>query len=420
MRTDLGENTSSSNIRNAVQEIQQTMKINPYRILFLSASLALVGAYIFSWMDVILDPIQRTGSDFMAFYAAGRSMFDHSPAAVYDLMYVKLHEEQILGFEIAYNEVSPFMHPPFILPLLWFVAHFNYILAFHIWAFLMLMVIILSALIATRSFREITPSNQVAIGVGVTLFFPLFISLVNGQDTAILLLGAVIWYYGLTKNANQVAGLGLALTTIRPQIALMLAIPFLFHPSRRSVWWWFCLGGAALTAVSVLIIGFDGVQNFLGILSISAAGEGFKINEIAMVNLIGSVNRFLPGLNAEIIRAVGWAAGFLCLVFLSLVWRRASDITDRHISLAIILALFASPHLHYHDLALLLIPTLAAIRTLTAGKANYVEFVYLLPLGISLVFVFTYSVLPLKYIFIYLLQIGLVIFYWATPRRATE
>ena len=64
------------------------------------------------------------------------------------------------------------------------------------------------------------------------LYYPTFISLLKGQDTAFLLLGGTLWVYGLLKEKDPLAGLGLAMLVIRPQIALVLAIPFIFKRRR--------------------------------------------------------------------------------------------------------------------------------------------------------------------------------------------
>jgi hypothetical protein len=50
---------------------------------------------------------------------------------------------------------------------------------------------------------------------------------------------------------------------------------------------------------------------------------------------------------------LGWAVFGLALVGMCVVWKFSKKIDERLITLAIILAVFTSPHLHYHDLTLL-------------------------------------------------------------------
>jgi len=382
----------------------QTIKFDYHRVFLIAAVSSLFIVYIFSWVDVITDSEQRTASDFMAFYAAGSSMLETNAAAAYDLAYLKINEEHVLGFQIADQDVNPFVHPPFILPILWLAARFDYVSAFYIFVIFMLMLCVISAQFAIWALPAAKGSNKIALWFAVFLFFPLFISLVNGQDTAVLLLGVVIWYYGITQRSDRTAGLGLALTTIRPQIALMLAIPFLFNKPRRNVWWWFCLGGAILVIFSILIIGQDGVRNFLSILSVSASGKGYKINENAMVNLIGLLKRVLPDLNAETVRIVGWIGSLISLFSLIIIWRSATAVTDRNISLMVIFALFTSPHLHYHDLALLAIPILITIRWLVFTQKISLRLASLLFLYLSILFSLIYSIPVINYAFVYLIE----------------
>ncbi|HEU0292964.1 MAG TPA: glycosyltransferase family 87 protein [Anaerolineales bacterium] len=392
-------------------------KLDLHRILFLGGSLSLIIVYILSWVDVISDPNQRTEADFMAFYAAGRSVVEHTPAAAYDLAYTKEYEEKVLGYRIAEEEVMSFNHPPLTLPILWLAAHFEYVPAFHIWAGFLLILCGFCAHTGVKLFPEARGISKIALWIGVFLFFPLFISIVNGQDSALLLLGTLIWYYGFTQGSSRTAGLGLALTTIRPQIAMVLAVPFFFNASWRKVWWWFCLGGVVLIVASIIMVGWEGIRNLLNILSISAAGEGYKMNERAMVNLIGLINRLLPDLNAVTIRLIGWTGYLVGLAILSLIWKSVPIVTNRHISLATIIAVFFSPHLHYHDLALLILPILVAIHWLIAAQKVSTESAVLLPICVSFIFIFTYSVLRLNYAVVYLVEVALLISIWLMGKQ---
>lgn len=387
----------------------QSTKPRYHRILFFSGVLSLSLVYVLSWIDVITAPTQRTASDFMAFYAAGRSMIEHGPSAAYELPYLKANEEEVLGFQVREQDVNPFVHPPFILPLLGLAARFDYVPAFYVWIFMMLGLCALGAYVAVGLIEAASGMDKLAVGLGVVLFFPLYISLLNGQDSAVLLLGALLWYYGLARSSHKLAGLGLALATIRPQIALVLAIPFFFNAAHRKVWWWFCAGSGILVLASFALLGWDGVQSFLRILSVSAGGEGYRINEAAMVNLIGLIKRSMPGLDAEVVRTIGWLSLLVGSIGLCIVWRKFSLDREMLLSLAVIVALFISPHLHYHDLSLLLIPILVLIRMSTRLDIELLKWAALLPFGISLVFILTYSIPPLTYFVVYLVQLALLV-----------
>jgi hypothetical protein len=383
-----------------------------HRVLFLGGSLSLIIIYILSWVDVITDPAQRTASDFMAFYAAGRNALEHTAAEAYDVGLTKTNEEKILGYRIADQDVNFLVHPPVILPILWLIAHFEYVPAFYLWASFLLILCALCAYMTAKISQAVEGVNQPVLWWSTFLFFPLFISVVNGQTSGMLLLGILLWYYGLVQNSGRVAGLGLALATISPQIALVLAIPFFFNATYRKVWWWFCIGGLILAGLSIAMVGVEGVKNYLHILSLSASGEGYHTNESAMVNLIGLIKRLFPNIDGASIRMAGWAGSLIGLIILNLVWWKSLNITHRHVSLAVILAVFTSPHLHYHDLALLIVPTFVAMQWLITARKASIKFASLLLLYLSFIFLLTYSAPQLKYAVIYLVELALLAPIW--------
>jgi hypothetical protein len=104
------------------------------------------------------------------------------------------------------------------------------------------------------------------------------------------------------------------------------------------------------------MVKWQGVVDFLNQLAVSANGETVAIHAFAMYNLKGMLVRTFPALETTVIPVITWAAYLLTIVMLCVWWARSTDIHPRQFGLAVILVLFVSPHLHHHDLALLLIP----------------------------------------------------------------
>ncbi len=321
-----------------------------------------------------------------------------------------------LGPEIASSEVNPFPHPPYIVPLLGLLAHLDYIPAYVTWTVIMSVLAALAALLLVRLVPQAQGRERWILFCGTFLFFPVFFSLLNGQDSAILLLASAVWFWGLTFSRDRIAGLGLGFVTIRPHMALVLAPLFLFK--RRKVWWWFCSIAGILALISLLLLGSSGAENYLRILATSASGEGNKFfNEELMVNLIGFLRRLLPESSPASIRTVGWFGYLAAIVFLCIVWIRSGRIEDRHIGLAVILTILSVPHCHYHDLVLLLIPIYGCIRTLLEKKLIKVDDAVLVPLALSLIFFTTYLFLPvLKYTILYLVMALILLVLWAPEK----
>lgn len=381
-----------------------------FRRLFLNAGmLSLLVVYPMLWMRMILDPAQRSGSDFIAFFAAGRVAQSAGLASVYDPLLQQQVQEQVVGFELAPGQVLLYNHVPFLLPLLLGLVSGNYVASFLRWVGLLAALFLAGVLLLARLLsREQWPAAQVRTAAGgMLVFFPFFISLMNGQDTAFTTLGVCLLVYGLLTGQDRIAGLGLALTTVRPQLALFLALPFLFR--QRRIFAWFCLGAAALGLVSFLLLGPSGSADFIELLRISAAGEWYGLKEPLMINFIGLLWRVVPALGAQAIRWSGWGLYGLALAGMCLAWHRNPRIDARRVGLLITAAVFCSPHLHYHDLSLLVVPLFLLLRELVRGGFLTAAQASPLPAAVAVLLLASAFLPVLQTNLPYLLMLGLAV-----------
>ncbi len=161
-------------------------------------------------------------------------------------------------------------------------------------------------------------------------------------------------------------------------------------------------------------------MNYLRILLTSANGEGNKFfNENLMVNLIGFLRRAFPSVESSLIRLVGWIGYAVSIIYLCFVWIRTGEIKERHIGLAIIVTILGSPHFHYHDLVLLLIPIYGAMRIMLNQKLLKTDETVLIPLAASILLFISYLLLPiLKYVVPYLMMIIVLAALWFPEKIA--
>jgi hypothetical protein len=359
------------------------------------------------------------GADFVMFYSLGRVAREHGLSRVYDLGLAASAQAKLNQVSVGSREFFPPNHPPFLNPFLALFAGLGYRQAYFLHVLLMYVLVLigLPALLCALKKEGWQRRDLVLLTLGILLFEPLFISVLKGQDSAILLLGGMLWLAGFLRQDDRLAGLGLSLTLIRPQLALVLALPFLFR--QRRVWWWFCIGALILAAYSLLQVGFSGARDYLQVLTLSAAGTGYGMAEAAMVNFTGLLLRLFPGMSIDLLHLVGWSFYGLTVVSLCLVWRFSRQLNPAHLALAVCLALFSAPHLHYHDLALLLVPILAlAVAVVRSGKGKTL-WAALLPPLISLILVFGELWTPAGYLAVYLLLL-LLPFLAVKPQKGLD
>jgi len=363
------------------------------------------------WLRMITTPVEYTGADFIAFYAAGRIAQAEGPAQVYDLELQRHYEEEVVGFEVAPEHISPFLHPPFIVPLARALALDDFILSFVLWDLVMLAFLVLGALPLFYLLREgLSRQQRLVLLAGILLFFPCYASLVIGQDSAIFYFSACIWMFGMLTKRDWLAGLGLAGMTVRPHLALPLALPFLFK--RRGVWWWFLIGASSLALFSLAYVGVDGIEGFFRVLLVSGRGENYHTGEEHMFNTIGLLLRTVPALPRLYVRWTGWSTYLLAIIGLCVLWARVPRVEERHVSLAVILSLFTAPHSHINDLVLLIVPVVGLLLVLVRKRYLLEQDAVFLPLGVSLVLLFSFFTESLKYSLSYLVMLFLLLAVW--------
>ena len=388
-----------------------------FRRVFIIAGLAtLLIVYAVLWLRMINSPAERTGADFIGFYTAARIAQTAGTAHIYEPDRQQVIEQELVGFELVPGQVLLFNHLPYFVPILQLIVDENYVRSFIRWDLILLVVVILDAtLLAYLLGRSGFERGETWLAfVGIVLFFPIFTSLMNGQDTVFLLLGGILWMLGLFLEKDILAGAGLSLMTIRPQLALMLALPFLFR--RRQVWWGFIAGTLTLGVLCVLILGIDGSRNLVHFLLISAGGEWYGLHPAEMPTLSGLLHRIMPELDASVIRSVSWAVYLFAIAFLCFLWKQSKQISEKEIGLAVVLSIFASPYLHYHDLALLLLPLTSLVVVAVRVKYSSQLSAVLYPLGISLLLLFSFVSPYLVYNFANLLMLFLVLALWFPNR----
>ena len=330
----------------------------PWLILFMT-TLESCNFYRRMWIDLFANP-QWQGVDFIIFYTAGRLAQTAPLSELYDLEHQRAVQLPLVGPNLFGGDPLPFNHPPFLAPLIGFFINADYMASYIRWVLFLTAIVFVTALLLAARFRHAGAKlgPAVMVGVGALIFYPSFISLLKGHDTALIILGAVGCFYALGRNWSLTAGLALGLTVIKPQLALALALPLMLTNRRAGLGFLLAAGGLAL--VSVMMVGGDGVRDYLTLIILSNSGTGYGLNQHAMFNLVGLVLRAAPQIDRTLLSVVKWGAFFagiggVCWYW----WSRRDRLGDREFGVAALVAVIVSPHLHLHDLSLTLLAVVA-------------------------------------------------------------
>jgi hypothetical protein len=268
-------------------------------------------------------------------------------------------------------------------PLAALVVDEDYVASFQRWALILLGLNALNVAVLASAvdIKRFTRENSWILLLGAFFFDPTASGFMNGQDTALLLLGAAIWFAGMSTDKHLIAGLGLSLTTVRPQVALFLAIPFFFK--QRRVFWGFVLGSSILAGISVWMLKLDGTLKFIESIRYIESTIWVEPHSFDMPTISGILRRNFVIVDPTLAKTFVWLCYLLGIIYFSIWWHRSSEITEKHIGILSVFAILLLPYAHYHELTLLLIPIFCLIRILQ--KRPHIQEYYpaILPLVVS-------------------------------------
>ncbi len=338
-------------------------RIRTVSSLFLAV--LIVAILIMFWSATFKNPAGAVNRDFLSFALAAKIVDEDGYQHIYQLDRQKQAMEEIInGPHQVEGGVLPFIHPPFLMPLMNWVIGPNLFNSFLAWTAVSIGVLALCLKLSADYLIHAGWQKKSAVYLlaPLALFLPVHITLLQGQDIIFLLLGVVIFLVALQQNRLVWGGFGLALTTLTPHIALLLGIPLFF--SKRN-WFYSFVGWSLLFAIfSISLIGINGVFDYLDIIGATASAEGrtYGVNKNAMTNLIGLTLRLWPAMSSNTISTVTWGGylfGMGSLCWLHFNYRKATENTFELVfAFTIAFGLFFVPHLHSHSLLLLWVPLL--------------------------------------------------------------
>ncbi|MHB1295741.1 MAG: glycosyltransferase family 87 protein [Anaerolineae bacterium] len=300
------------------------------------------------------------GSDFTAFYSAGKLVVEGRSALLYHLAAQKQVQDAILGVPNA-NWLSPFVNPPFVA--LFFVpfALLPYLPALALWYAVGLAALWVALGILLR---ELALDARVTHAKALLLafqFFPTMLWFVYGQTTPLTLLLYVAAYVLLRRGRDVGAGLCVGALIYKPQLAIAIGVVLLLQRRWRAVLAAGCMAVLCML-LGVAVLGPALTRQYVNVfphLTGLLRMEGYP--RWGLHSLFGTASLLLDGVSIEAADVLAAILTFGAVTFLVLLWRKApwnpgSRDWDILMASTFTLGLLISPHLFAYDLMLLLLP----------------------------------------------------------------
>lgn len=312
-------------------------------------------------------------SDFISFYTAGKIVGSGQGRRLYDLdLQYQVQQQQAPNVKTRAGAL-PFVRPAFEAWLFVPLASMSYREALGLWITLACVLLVVIAVLLRRHVPGLQQVPLVLLFLLLSSYFPVFITLLQGQDSVLLLLIFCLVFVELQKKKEKTGGILLGLGLFKFPLVVVFLIPFVVARRYRFLLG-FCITALATIAVSIATTGWRAVSGYPRYL-VGVNGLAARINDPRdMPNLRGLVEvaggRFFSAFTLNVI---------LALLSLTLVVWLA---TKHHLfvpgrtavfSFAFCLDLFvmllAGYHAHIFDLVLL-VPALAICAGISLAEGG--------------------------------------------------
>jgi glycosyl transferase family 87 len=371
------------------------------------------------FFTLLRERIERGYPDFTVFYTAATMLRSGLGHQLYDERAQYEVQERIIGRLPSRHGPLPYIHPPFEALIFLPLTFLPYSQAFAVWDLLSVVAIFGVAFLLRRSvnaLRLIPPWEFVALSLA---FFPVFVCLLQGQDSILLLLVCTLGFNALKRQADLFAGCWFALGLFKFQLVVPLLLLIVIWRRRRAA-----LGFAAmsilLVLVSVGLVGWEGTLSYRAFAMRMGTAENLgAVPAALMPNLRGLLEGWLFAPGPGVLQIVLITSSVVLLAFAA--WRtrpRRAEQFNLQFSLVTLVALLVGWHTNAHDLSLLVLPLALisdyCLHTLTREPAR--KWSLLLPVLPILISPF-WIALWLKYGKVNLMAIPLLSWAWAIGRE---
>jgi hypothetical protein len=308
-------------------------------------------------------PGMQGRSDFRHLYTAGYMVRTGQSADLYDYQAgVKVQKQIIFGRDVG---LPPFNHLAFEALFFAPLSYLKFSSAYLVFLAVNVALVLFAARMAMPYLGHLREQWVLLPAASFVCFLPLAITLIQGQDSIILLVLFMAAFVCAKKGHEMAAGLLLSLTMFKFQFAIVMALLFLMWRMWKIVAG-FAAGSVVVTLLSLAVTRFSSPLVYLKyLISISSrlgAQEQliYAIDPALMPNLRGMVYGVLHAVAPNSV--MQWMTAAISLLVLAWAIRSRPSFEN-----AVLVATICSYHCLIHDTSILLLPL-----TLLAAKSKRV------------------------------------------------
>ncbi len=322
--------------------------------LFIAGILCL---HLFVFIN-LRERIQQGYPDFTVYYTAATMLRAGLGHQLYDARVQYEVQKKSVGAIASRHGALPYIHPPFEALIFLPLSYLSYPRAFAIWDLLNVGALFSVALLLRKTVSTLQAIPPWGFVMGSLAFFPIFVCLLQGQDSVLLLLLCGLGFNALRKKSDLLAGCWLGLGMFKFQFVIPIVLLIGIWKRRRAA-----MGFVAVSVILILIsIGLAGWDSLLRY-------PEFALQITNAPSLGGVAAEFAPNLRGL---ALGWplhlshtigivvalASSVVLFVFAAMRGRKEDQpgSFELRFSLAVVVSVLVAWQTNMHDLSLLVLP----------------------------------------------------------------
>ncbi len=289
------------------------------------------------------------GTDFVAFYSAGKILWMGQGANLYDLDLTHQIQQDVYGFQS--ENFNPYLNPPYYAALFIPFAWLPYSISALIW-------LGLNVLFLWLSLRLVGVKPLFKTFLLILTWLPAFSAISFGQNAflSLLILGLVYSFW--RQDKHLLAGLCLSLLLYKPQLIAGVALLWLLEWRTQ----WKSLGGLILGAAAIGMLNFGLMPAATAAYLTYAQKSYANLMHVAgfpfwNAHALGSFwLMLLPGAPGWLPNLLYSLCALLGLFSFVMFWRKWSKDREILFAAAVLLTLWITPYLMVYDWVLFILP----------------------------------------------------------------
>lgn len=312
--------------------------------------------------------------DFLAYYTAGRLLLDGVSAGLYDLPTQYFWQRSIMPEVSSVSALLAFLNPPFVALMLAPLTLLSLESAYLVWVALNLVLLSLLCWQLVAAMGLATAQVKLRALIMCVTFVPTMVTIMQGQLSFWLALSLLLGWRALRCGHDMSGGLCLSLLLVKPQLVVIPAL-ILAWKRRFVALSGLGLGGVVFLICSLWLVGPDGLRGYWRMLQAATGwGDAYGMHPQAMHTWRGFLHLLLGTDSAADVQ-VWWLLGVAGLLGLLIWtwrgnWAAPTPRFDLQWAVLIIVALLVSPHANLHDMSILLVCGVLAIRYLYSMEGH--------------------------------------------------